>query len=182
MSNEIISNNDLKISLDNKEHHVIDIKDSNNNEQKESCFYKMFMSFLSFLIVILSLSLAAGIVAYYVFAIMGLVKDEEYLKDCPNNNVWVYVLVVLILNFIIGKNVNKRDDDGNHIIGNVLFSFALAISMAAWGTAILTSNSCDGIKSSIIWKMTIVNVVLNYFSAILSMILLCMVNVLNDDI
>ena len=70
--------------------------------------------------------------------------------------------------------MNQKDDDGNLTIGSLLISFALSVSMAVWGTIILTSDKCDGIEDSTIWAVTIVNVVLNYFAVGLCMIFFCM--------
>ena len=148
-------------------------QDKNSENAGKTCIDKMMPCF-GCLGVLLVLGIIAGSVAYYVFAIKGLVDDNHYRNDCPNSDVWTYVLTVLILNFVITKSMNQKDDDGNLTIGSLLISFALSVSMAVWGTIILTSDKCDGIEDSTIWAVTIVNVVLNYFAVGLCMIFFCM--------
>lgn len=149
-------------------------------ESDETCLEKM-MPFLGCLGILLALGVIAGSVAYYVFAIKGLVDDNHFRNDCPNSDVWTYVLTVLILNFVITRSMNQKDDDGNQSGGYLFISFALSVSMAVWGTIILTSNKCDGMEDSTIWTVTIVDVVLNYFTTVLCMIFFCMITVLNSD-
>ena len=158
----------------------ITIDNNPEKEPKKSCLEKMMPCFgcLGFL---LALGVIAGSVAYYVFAIKGLVDDNHFRNDCPNNDVWTYVLTVLILNIVITKSMNQKDDDGNHSGGYLFISFALAVSMAVWGTIILTSNKCDGIENSTIWDVAIVNVVVNYVATALCMIFFCMIFAMNSD-
>ena len=154
-------------------------KKAPKKEPDETCIEKM-MPFLGCLGVLLALGVIAGSVSYYVFAIKGLVDDNHFRNDCPNSDVWTYVLTVLILNFVITRSMNQKDDDGNHSGGYLFISFALSVSMAVWGTIILTSNKCDGIEDSTIWAVTIVNVVLNYVATALCMIFLCMIVAMDD--
>ncbi len=153
-------------------------KKASKEESEVSCI-EMMTPCLGCLGILLALGLIAGAVAYYVFAIKGLVDDNHFRNDCPNSDVWTYVLTVLILNFVITRSMNHKDDDGNLTIGSIFISFALSVSMAVWGTIILYSNKCDGMEDSTIWAVTIVNVVLNYVATAICVIFVCMITVMN---
>ena len=157
---------------------IHDSEQNNNVKQKPSNvrsygqFYMMIIRLLQCFICLFSLAIFAGVILYYTFAIIGLVDDKEFLKDCPHNLVWIYVLVCLINSACNACTPKQKDDDGNYNLCSIIFLILTNMGLAIWGTIILSTNECDGIKSSTIWTFTIVNVVLNFISLFFTFLLM----------
>ena len=149
--------------------------ENNTQEKKEPRCFKM-SAYISFVAV--CLGLIAGGIAYYYYAITGLVTEKHYLKDCPHNDVWACVLTSIIVFAFVSNLQNKLkadDEELNKGLNKIGASIQIVASaaMLSWCVVEFTSNGCDGLKKSIIWSVLVANIALNSVSLAGHLILMC---------
>ena len=149
--------------------------ENNPQGEKEPRCFKM-SAYIS--VVAFCLGLIAGGIAYYYYAITGLVTEKHYLKDCPHNDVWACVLTsIIVFAFVNHLETKLKADDeelnkGLKKIGASIHIVASA-AMLSWCVVEFTSNGCDGLKKSIIWSVLVANIALNSVSIAGHLIWMC---------
>lgn len=82
-------------------------------------------------------ALVGSSVAYFLFAILGLVKEYDDAKEC-NFGLWVYVLVQLFLS-VCRKNEKKVVERKN--CGDLVCSFLVNTGFGVWGFIEITNST-----------------------------------------
>jgi len=144
---------------------VSSLKLEDDNDDKVGCTEVCAGSCVCFSI-LFAFGLIAGAIAYWVFAIKGLVEDHHFVKECPHSSIWTYVLTCLIISLVSFRDVRNKDDDDNNSISfaKAFICFSLSAAMAIWGVIEFNTDQCDGIHNSIIWTMTEVNFILHFIN------------------
>ena len=156
------------------DHTALNIPDEKNTQEETRCFTMTAF----FLLVSIALGLLAGGIAYYYYAISGLVTEKHYLKDCPHNDVWACVLTSLIV-FAFANHLETKlkadDEELNKGLKKIGASIQIVTSaaMLSWCVVEFTSNGCDGLKKSIIWSVLVANIALNSVSLTGHLIWMC---------
>lgn len=160
----------------NPNHIALNIPAENNPQEKKEprCF--MMSAYIS--LVSIALGIIAGGIAYYYYAISGLVTEKHYLKDCPHNDVWACVLTSLIVFAFVSNLQNKLkadDEELNKGLKKIGASIQIVASaaMLSWCVVEFTSNGCDGLKKSVIWSVLVANIALNSVSLAGHLIWMC---------
>jgi hypothetical protein len=113
------------------------------------------------------LGLVAGSVAYVVFGIMGLVQEYDDAQTCGNMNLWVYVLVVMILQVRRGadaKTIAKDNSDATETTTALTCSVCLSLGMGVWGIiTVLDAQDCMDNSGHLF--------VVGYISAVLDLVI-----------
>jgi hypothetical protein len=102
-------------------------------------------------------SLMGGVVTYYVFGIMYLIRYYHEFKDCSKSELWVYVLTALVAGFLRGglrntdKNTDNSDADSTPLC--IIICLGLVeLGLAIWGAMELWFKSCDNLVNTNLWK------------------------------
>ena len=78
------------------------------------------------------MALIGGIISWFVFGILFLVKDYDVWHECKNESeLWVYVLILLILSV---TKKNYKDISDSEKVGAIVCSLAIEIALAIWGS------------------------------------------------
>jgi hypothetical protein len=146
--------------------------DRNNEKSEKRCLYCC-----SFFLFLFSIGIIGCVITYYVFAIMSLVEDYHFVKECPNIHIWQYVLTTLIIYFLFSPK--RKIEEENKMIQYII-QLILNIGICIWGLIELTKDiHCDSIKKSLLWTITIITVVANLIN-ILSYIIMIIIRILSE--
>jgi hypothetical protein len=109
-------------------------------------------------IFLLVLGFAAAIVAYYVFSVIALVNNSKSMiqERCDESQIWAFVLSVLIINLVMGRNAkNQASDDAATRFMSSAIQLCIAIGMGTWGATEVWGSDCarDKLSSLLIYKM-----------------------------
>ena len=128
-------------------------------------------------IFLLLLGFVAAIVAYYVFAIIALVNNKQAMiqERCDESQIWAFVLTVLIINLVMGRNAkNQASDDTATRFCSSVIQLCLSISMGTWGATEVWGSDCarDKLSSLLIYTMAEIMTSLNLFVSSITIVLL----------
>ena len=128
-------------------------------------------------IFLLVLGFVAAIVAYYVFAIIALVNNKQAMiqERCDESQIWAFVLTVLIINLVMGRNAkNQASDDTATRFCSSVIQLCLSISMGTWGATEVWGSDCarDNLSSLLIYTMAEIMTSLNLFVSSITIVLL----------
>jgi NADH:ubiquinone oxidoreductase subunit 6 (subunit J) len=109
-------------------------------------------------IFLLVLGFAAAIVAYYVFAVIALVNNKETMiqERCDESQIWAFVLTVLIMNLVMGRNAkNQASDDVATRFGSSVIQLCIAVGVGTWGATEVWGSDCarDKLSPLLIYRM-----------------------------
>ena len=128
-------------------------------------------------VLLLLLGFVAAIVAYYVFAIIALVNNKKAMiqERCEESQIWAFVLTVLIINLVMGRNAKNQasDDTATRFISSII-QLCIAIGMGTWGAIEVWGSDCarDKLSSLLIYKMAEIMTSLNLTVAVICILLL----------
>jgi NAD/NADP transhydrogenase beta subunit len=131
-----------------------------------------------------------AVIAYIVFSIMALVNNPERVvhERCPDSNMWAYVLTVLIVGFVMGRNAkNQVNDDTATRFFASLVQLCISIGLGTWGAMEVWGSDCaqKKLSSLLIYKMaeimTSLNLTVSILCIIAVMFLLFMVCYMKDE-
>lgn len=149
---------------------------SKSQENKETC---MGCGGICVILLVL-LAFVAAIVAYYVFAIIALVNNKEAMiqERCEDSQIWAFVLTVLIINLVMGRNAKSQasDDTATRFCSSVI-QLCISIGMGTWGAIEVWGSDCarDKLSSLLIYKMAEIMTSLLLSVAVICILLLFMV-------
>jgi hypothetical protein len=104
-------------------------------------------------------TLFAGSIIYFIFTVVGLVKESynEQLNQCSNSHLWIYILVNLVVNglnailvyYSIYKKQTCTDKENLYVF----------LGLLAWGCYELFGVRCvENLQSTMLYKILEVNV------------------------
>jgi hypothetical protein len=107
---------------------------------------------------LLTLGIAAGIVAYIVFAIIALVNNPDRMirERCDGSNLWAYVLTVLVVGLVMGRAAkNQSDEDTAVKMCASIIQLCLSTALGVWGAVEVWGSPCaeKKLSSLLIYKM-----------------------------
>tara|TARA_A100001015_G_scaffold76395_1_gene84764 strand:- start:2685 stop:3188 length:504 start_codon:yes stop_codon:yes gene_type:complete len=120
--------------------------------------------------------LMGGVVAYYVFGIMYLIRYYQEFKDCSKSELWAYVLTSLVAGFLRGgirntdKKTNNSDADAAPICIIICIGFIDA-GLASWGGIELWNKSCDNLVSTNLWKFAFATFCIQTSAAVITLLI-----------
>lgn len=156
-------------SIDIKKDNIKISNMENGNRLPENNM-EIYMCCCGCFIFLFSIGLIGCVITYYVFAIMSLVQDYHFMKECPNIHIWQYVLTSLIINFLITPK-GKIEDRNKMTL--YIIQIIVNIGMSIWGLIELTKYThCDSIKTSLLWTITIITVIANLINILLYIIMI----------
>ena len=121
-------------------------------------------------------SLMGGVVAYYVFGIMYLIRYYQECKDCSKSELWVYVLTTLVTGFLHGgvrytdKKENNADADATPMCIIICLGLIDA-GLASWGGIELWDKSCDNLVNTNLWKFAFATFCIQATSAVVALLI-----------
>jgi hypothetical protein len=131
-------------------------------------------------IIIFGVALLGAVIANIVFSILGLVdtSHKELQEQCPGTNLWVYLLVILILNYANHTQNITQMTENNPNLCTLICGLMIQIGFIAWGSYELWGVDCvDQIKSNLIYTMVFINVFVSYVvtggGVLVSLFILC---------
>ena len=96
-----------------------------------------------------TLGIIAAAISYFVFGIMFLVQDYDVAHQCPNSNLWAYVLVILIIGLCNAGSLKNSKDENNQFNPCVLICMMLFnMAMSIWGGVEIHALSCDDLRAT----------------------------------
>tara|TARA_A100001015_G_scaffold262960_2_gene309579 strand:+ start:1575 stop:2261 length:687 start_codon:yes stop_codon:yes gene_type:complete len=134
--------------------------------------------------VLLVLILVVGIICYLVYGIIYLVKDYDVANDCPDCNLWAYVLVAIILCFN-KKNLSQSFNSIQEGITVLVLTFFLELGLSIWGgielyqKASSDQGTCPDLRDSNLWKFGLATFVIQIITIsllILIPVAICVIN------
>ncbi|MAP67391.1 MAG: hypothetical protein CMF80_06825 [Candidatus Marinimicrobia bacterium] len=127
-------------------------------------------------IVLLALGVIAASITYYVYCIISLVRDSNasIQETCADSNLWVYILVVLIMNLVLAKgNSNKKEEEMNAIC-NLFVSIIVLSSMCTWGSVEFWRPCVqDKLSNLLIFTMVKTTLIIHYTVIGICFIIIC---------
>lgn len=124
-------------------------------------------------IIILTLAIATGGVAYVVFGIIYLVKYYEIENSCKNCHLWEYVLTAVVLTVLRTFSSKSKDEstDSNFAFCFIICLGLIEAGLATWGGIELWINSCHYLKESNLWNFALATFCLQSFFATLFLVI-----------
>jgi len=122
-------------------------------------------------LIVATISFVGAIITNCVFSIIALVETshKELQEDCPETNIWIYLLVILITSNsttrIACKSLTDSKDNGVVLGCSLISNLAIII----WGGYELWGINCVD-KSNLIYTMVSINVIAYLVITILSFI------------
>ena len=141
-----------------------EISPENNNK------YSVFIGILYFFIIGLLCAIATDIV-YIIMALVNTSSTE--LQDiCPETNLWAFLLVYLLIgtvtNQLIAKDASSEERSYIKIISKIIIN----LCVLCWGSYELWGVDCvNEIKSNLIYKMALINVVSSWIINVIATII-----------
>ena len=131
-------------------------------------------------IFLLLLAFVGAIVAYYVFAIIALVNNKQAMiqERCDESQIWAFVLTVLVINLVMGRNAkNQASDDTATRFCSSVIQLCIAISMGTWGATEVWGSDCarDKLSSLLIYEIAEIMTALNLAISFITIVLLFVV-------
>ena len=136
------------------------------------------------------LTLICGIIIYYIYGILYLVKGYEVCKECNKSQLWEYILTSLVLGFLRTniKNTDKKDntnhDDATPVC--VLICVGLIdLGLASWGGIELWIKPCNNLVDTNIWKFALITFCIQTTCSVLALLvvpcgIVCIVKKITD--
>jgi hypothetical protein len=103
-----------------------------------------------------------AVITNMVFSIIALVETshKELQKECPETNLWVYLLIIVILGTGNTRRTIQSSLKEDINICAILCGMIMHLGLLGWGVYELWEVNCvNDIKSNLIYTMTLINVV-----------------------
>ena len=128
---------------------------------------------------IIGLSFASCLIAYFITGIVFLVEDYDKWRDCTESNIWIYVLISLILflnSGYVAKNNELKNSDYDSLIKFIVM-ILMEISMVIWGAVELliipNYDNCQALQNSNLWYHAVLTFSLNIIFVAFTFIFIC---------
>ena len=108
-----------------------------------------------FLILLLMIILIGGLISYYVFGILFLVKYYDKFSECSQSHLWEYVLTSLVLSLINSKLYNSNDNKNNVSFINLILIFLINLGLNIWGGIEIFSKLCNDLDNTPLTKFAL---------------------------
>ena len=145
-------------------------------QPKSSCFINVCCPCISCFSVI---SLVTASITYLVFAIIGLVNTshKEIQDICPNSNIWIYLLVILILNGgFFGNNIKAIGERKKSGACGIICNLLLQMGFLCWGAYEIWGVSCvDEIRPDLVYTMAEINVIATIVIIGITIVAVCLI-------
>ncbi len=121
-------------------------------------------------------SLIGGVVAYYVFGIMYLIRYYQECKDCSKSELWAYVLTALLAGVLRGgvRNTDKKENNSDADSTPICIIICLGLvelGLASWGGIELWDKSCDNLVNTNLWKFAFATFCIQATSAVIALVI-----------
>ena len=169
---------DIKLSTNTLSNDIEEQRNDLNNNQENNrpidnmvfcCPICISYAFIIFLMLLL----LGGIICYYIFGIMFLVKDYEQFSDCSKSYLWEYVLVSLIMSLINTSIYNSKDKNDNLSFINIIFIFLTTLGLCIWGGIEIFYKLCNDLDNESLTKFATVVFSLQGICSFITLITLC---------
>lgn len=108
-----------------------------------------------FLILLLMIILIGGLISYYVFGILFLVKYYDKFSECSQSHLWEYVLTSLVLSLINSKLYNSNDNKNNVSFINLILIFLINLGLNIWGGIEIFFKLCNDLDNTSLTKFAL---------------------------
>lgn len=104
-------------------------------------------------------------ITYIVYVIMSLSQTSysEQKKLCEKSNAWLYLLLGMIINAIVGSytSIQKSSDDNNKL-NRIYLKYLTCVVFTIWGCVELFSVNCvNELNNTLLYTMLEVSVICN---------------------
>ena len=130
---------------------------------------------------VLGLGICSLVVVFYVYGIIALCDTsyKEVSTMCSDSNLWYFLLILLILNLSSSKSLVSKASKESNGCGSVI-AFLIYMGYISWGTYELFGISCvDQLHDTLLWKMSLISVIINWSIMGLGCIGLCIFTTLS---
>jgi hypothetical protein len=166
--------NDIESNLINTK--VIDI---NHTKIKKFNFRDECRSYIMCGSVLLALGIIGCTITYIVYMIMSLCQTSynEQKVICNKSNTWLYLLLSLIINAIVGSSVTRSESQDQtkpkSIINcKIIIELFSGLTFLIWGCIELFGIGCvEDLKSTLLYTMLQVTVITNIVVGCLTLII-----------
>tara|TARA_Y200000002_G_C22274063_1_gene493392 strand:- start:159 stop:587 length:429 start_codon:yes stop_codon:yes gene_type:complete len=117
-----------------------------------------------------------GVVTYYVFGIMYLIRYYQEYKDCSKSELWAYVLTALVAGFlrVSLRNTDKNTDNSHADLSPLCIIICLGLvelGLAIWGAMELWFKSCDNLVNTDLWKFAFATFCIQTTTAVITLLI-----------
>lgn len=121
--------------------------------------------------------LMIGVVTYYLFGIMYLIRYYNEFKDCSKSELWTYVLTSLVAGFLRGclRNTDKKtnNSDADSILLYIIIGLGLVeLGFVIWGAIELWFKSCDNLVNTNLWKFAFATFCIQTSTAVITLLII----------
>jgi len=120
--------------------------------------------------------LMSGVVTYYVFGIMYLIRYYQECKECSKSELWAYVLTALVAGFLRGcvRTPDKKESNDNTDSSPLCIIICLGLvelGLAIWGAIELWFKSCDNLVNTNLWEFAFATFCIQATSAVIALLI-----------
>jgi len=159
---------------------VIDINDTKiKSTDKRFNFSEECGSCIMCGTILLALGIIGCAITYIVYMIMSICQTSynEQKDICNKSNAWLYLLLSLIINVIVGSAATKSQSSDNskyksNISCKIILQIFTCVTFLIWGCVELFGVECVGdLKSTLLYTMLQVTVITNIVVGCISLII-----------